>query len=72
VRETPLSGQTLRQLVALDDAGAVVLPAAPGFYAGAQSVQRLVDFVAGRVLDAGGVSHGLYRRWTGELGAGVR
>lgn len=68
VREAPLSGQTLRHLVALDDAGAVVLPAAPGFYAGAQSVQRLVDFVAGRVLDAGGVSHGLYRRWAGELG----
>ena len=35
VRETPLSGQTLRQLVALDDAGAVVLPASPAFYAGA-------------------------------------
>jgi 4-hydroxy-3-polyprenylbenzoate decarboxylase len=68
LRETPLGGQTLRHLVALDDAGAVVLPAAPGFYAGAQSVQRLVDFVAGRVLDAGGVSHDLYRRWTGELG----
>ena len=68
VRETPLSGQTLRQLVALDDAGAVVLPAAPGFYAGVGSAQQLVDFVAGRVLDAAGVRHDLYRRWTGELG----
>ena len=70
VRETPLSGQTLRQLVALDDAGAVVLPAAPGFYAGTRSAQQLVDFVAGRVLDAVGVRHGLYRRWEGELGGG--
>ena len=69
VRETPLSGQTLRQLVALDDAGAVVLPASPGFYAGTRSAQQLVDFVAGRVLDAAGVPHDLYRRWTGELGA---
>ncbi|MEZ0093907.1 UbiX family flavin prenyltransferase [Streptacidiphilus sp. EB129] len=68
VRETPLSGQTLRQLVALDDAGAVVLPAAPGFYAGTGSAQQLVDFVAGRVLDAVGVPHELYRRWSGELG----
>jgi len=68
VRETPLSGQTLRQLVALDDAGAVVLPAAPGFYAGVGSAQQLVDFVAGRVLDAVGVRHDLYRRWTGALG----
>ncbi len=68
VRETPLSGQTLRQLVALDEAGAVVLPASPAFYAGATHIQDLVDFVAGRVLDAAGVPHRLYRRWEGELG----
>ncbi|GHF56401.1 flavin prenyltransferase UbiX [Streptomyces mashuensis] len=68
VRETPLGGQTLRQLVALDDAGAVVLPASPAFYAGATHIQDLVDFVAGRVLDAAGVPHRLYRRWGGELG----
>ncbi|MFD4522709.1 UbiX family flavin prenyltransferase [Streptomyces sp. NPDC058470] len=72
VRETPLSGQTLRQLVALDDAGATVLPASPGFYAGGTHIQDLVDFVAGRVLDAAGVEHGLYRRWEGELGGGSR
>jgi 4-hydroxy-3-polyprenylbenzoate decarboxylase len=69
VREAPLGGQTLRQLVALDDAGAVVLPASPGFYAGTRSAQQLVDFVAGRVLDAAGVPHRLYHRWEGELGA---
>ncbi|MEU2250160.1 UbiX family flavin prenyltransferase [Streptomyces sp. NPDC019224] len=70
VRETPLSGATLKQLVALDDAGAVVLPASPGFYAGATHIQDLVDFVAGRVLDAAGVPHRLYRRWEGKLGGG--
>ncbi len=69
VRETPLSGQTLRHMVALDEAGAVVLPASPAFYAGATHIQDLVDFVAGRVLDAAGVPHRLYRRWEGELGA---
>ncbi|MER6994795.1 UbiX family flavin prenyltransferase [Streptomyces sp. NPDC000410] len=68
VRETPLNGQTLRHLVALDEAGAVVLPASPAFYAGATHIQDLVDFVAGRVLDAAGVPHRLYRRWEGELG----
>ncbi|MFG3048904.1 UbiX family flavin prenyltransferase [Streptomyces sp. NPDC048202] len=68
VRETPLNGQTLRQLVALDEAGASVVPASPAFYAGATHIQHLVDFVAGRVLDAAGVEHGLYRRWKGELG----
>ncbi|MFF3764436.1 UbiX family flavin prenyltransferase [Streptomyces sp. NPDC001922] len=68
VRETPLSGQTLKQLVALDEAGAVVLPASPAFYAGATHIQELVDFVAGRVLDAAGVPHTLYRRWKGAIG----
>lgn len=72
VRETPLSGPTLKQLVALDEAGAVVLPASPAFYAGATHIQDLVDFVAGRVLDAAGVPHGLYRRWEGELGRASR
>ena len=70
VRETPLNGQTLRHLVALDDAGATVVPASPAFYAGATHIQDLVDFVAGRVLDAAGVRHTLYRRWAGELGGG--
>ncbi|MEU8848862.1 UbiX family flavin prenyltransferase [Streptomyces sp. NPDC048564] len=72
VRETPLNGQTLRHLVTLDDAGATVVPASPAFYAGATHIQDLVDFVAGRVLDAAGVEHRLYRRWKGELGGGTR
>ncbi|MCZ9346438.1 aromatic acid decarboxylase, partial [Streptomyces sp. TRM76130] len=71
VRETPLGGQTLRHLVALDDAGAAVVPASPAFYAGATHIQDLVDFVAGRVLDSAGVPHRLYRRWAGELGGGA-
>lgn len=69
VRETPLNGQTLRHLVDLDAAGAVVLPASPAFYAGATSAQEMVDFVAGRVLDAAGVPHKLYARWRGALGS---
>ena len=46
-------------------------PASPGFYgagAGATAAQ-LVDFVAGKVLDAAGVPHTLFTRWRGELGA---
>ncbi|MFC0600676.1 UbiX family flavin prenyltransferase [Streptomyces palmae] len=70
VRETPLNGQTLKALVTLDEAGAVVLPASPAFYAGATHIQDLVDFVAGRVLDAAGVPHQLYRQWEGELRGG--
>ncbi|MFC6597273.1 UbiX family flavin prenyltransferase [Kitasatospora paranensis] len=72
LRETPLNGVTLKHLVELDAQGAVVLPASPGFYAGGSTARELVDFVAGRVLDAVGVPHTLYRRWEGELGAAGR
>ena len=68
-RETPYTRATLQHLLALHDAGAVVLPASPGFYAAPQSVQQLVDFVAAKVLDVLGVEHDLVARWTGELGA---
>ena len=68
-RETPLSRSQLVELLALHDAGAVVLPASPGFYAGTERVQQLVDFVAGKVLDSLGVRHTLFTRWRGELGA---
>lgn len=68
-RETPLTGATLRHLVALDADGAVVLPASPGFYGAPRSVEQLVDFVAGKVLDVLGVDHDLLRRWRGVLGA---
>jgi 4-hydroxy-3-polyprenylbenzoate decarboxylase len=67
-RETPYTRSTLTSLVALYDAGAVVLPASPAFYAGADSVQRLVDFIAAKVLDAIGIPHQLISRWTGQLG----
>jgi len=70
-RETPVTRSHLEHLIALHDAGAVVLPASPGFYgAGAQATaQQLVDFVAGKVLDALGVPHTLLIRWQGELNA---
>ncbi|MGN9913158.1 UbiX family flavin prenyltransferase [Phytohabitans sp. LJ34] len=70
-RETPVTRSHLSHLIALHDAGAVVLPASPGFYgAGASaSAQQLVDFVAGKALDALGVPHSLFRRWRGELGS---
>ena len=55
----------------LHDAGAVIMPASPGFYADRQTVQQLVDFVAAKVLDAVGVKHDLIARWTGELGQGL-
>jgi 4-hydroxy-3-polyprenylbenzoate decarboxylase len=67
-RETPYTRATLAHLLTLHDAGAVVLPASPGFYAAPESVAQLVDFVAAKVLDAIEVPHTLITRWTGVLG----
>ncbi|MER7273681.1 UbiX family flavin prenyltransferase [Dactylosporangium sp. NPDC000244] len=69
-RETPVTRSHLEHLIALHDAGAVILPASPGFYAAgaAATAAQLVDFVAGKVLDAVAVSHSLFTRWSGELG----
>ena len=65
-RETPLSLPQMKNMVAIHEAGAVVLPASPGFYAGARSVADLVDFVVARICDQIGVANTLVRRWGSE------
>lgn len=62
-RETPLSAIHLQNMLRLARAGAVILPAAPGFYHRPQTVEELVDFIVARVLDQLGVEHALVRRW---------
>jgi 4-hydroxy-3-polyprenylbenzoate decarboxylase len=69
-RETPLSLIDIRNMETLTLAGAVVMPAAPGFYHHPDTAQDLVDFMVARVLDHLGLAqlHG-YRRWNGGQGA---
>jgi len=62
-RETPLSSIHLTGLATLQQAGAVILFAAPGFYHGAETVADLVDFVVARCLDQLGIENTLVRRW---------
>jgi flavin prenyltransferase len=62
-RETPLSLIHLNGLATLQQAGAVILFAAPGFYHGAETVDDLVDFVVARILDQLGLDHSLTARW---------
>lgn len=50
-RETPFSTIHLKNLLALDEAGALILPASPGFYQGQKTMQDLIDFVVARILD---------------------
>ncbi len=62
-RETPLSIVHLRNLLSLAEAGAVILPAMPGFYHRPQRVEELVDFIAGKVLAALGAGRDLLPPW---------
>lgn len=62
-RETPVSAIHLQNMLRLSRAGAVILPAAPGFYHKPETVQDLVDFIVARVLDQLEVEHTLARRW---------
>jgi polyprenyl P-hydroxybenzoate/phenylacrylic acid decarboxylase-like protein len=62
-RETPLSLVHLRNMTAVTEAGAVVLPASPGFYHAPKSVDDLVLHVVQKVLDQIGVEADVVRRW---------
>ena len=62
-RETPLGLISLKNLVAVAEAGAVVMPAMPAYYTRPQTVQDMVDFIVGRVCDQFGVEHRLFERW---------
>jgi flavin prenyltransferase len=65
-RETPLSLIHLRNLVAAAEAGATVVPAAPGFYHRPTAVAELVDFIVQRVLDQLELDIEIARRWSGD------
>jgi 4-hydroxy-3-polyprenylbenzoate decarboxylase len=62
-RETPFSIIHLENMLRLSRAGAIVLPASPGFYNRPQSIADLIDFVVGRVLSHLGVEHVIGPRW---------
>ncbi|MGD2247842.1 MAG: UbiX family flavin prenyltransferase [Candidatus Methanofastidiosia archaeon] len=62
-RETPLNTVQLKNMMQLSLQGAAVLPAMPGFYHGPESVQDMVDFMVGKILDQLHIGHDLYNRW---------
>ena len=65
-RETPYSAIHLENMLNLTRAGAVILPASPGFYHRPRTIEALVDFIVARVLDHLGVDHSLVPRWGTE------
>jgi 4-hydroxy-3-polyprenylbenzoate decarboxylase len=65
-RETPMSLPQLKNMVLCAEAGAMVMPAMPGFYQMPQSIDDLADFMAGKILSALGFEHELYAEWKGQ------
>jgi 4-hydroxy-3-polyprenylbenzoate decarboxylase len=65
VRETPLHLGHLRQMCAVTEMGAVVLPPVPGFYTRPRSVDDLVNHTVAKVLDQFSIDAGLVQRWSG-------
>lgn len=62
-RESPISHIDLLNMQRLSEAGAIIAPLAPGFYLSPQSIEDLIDFMAGKLLDLVGVPHELNTRW---------
>jgi len=63
VRETPFSTLHLKNMLSLSEQGVTIMPASPGFYHKAESVEDLVDFIVGRILDHLGIEQNIMPRW---------
>ena len=62
-RETPFSAIHLEHMLTLTRMGAVILPAAPGFYHRPQTLDDMIDFIVARILNQLGIAHALMPRW---------
>jgi flavin prenyltransferase len=62
-RETPLSRIHLENMIKLQDAGAIILPAMPGFYHKPSTIDEIVDHLVGKILDQLKIKHDLFTRW---------
>lgn len=62
-RETPLSRIHLENMIKLQDAGAIILPAMPGFYHKPSTIDEIIDHLVGKILDQLKIRHELFTRW---------
>ncbi len=63
LRETPLNMIHLKNMILAKEAGASILPASPGFYYNPKSIEDIIDFVVGKVLNLLGIKHSLFKPW---------
>ncbi|RJQ32922.1 MAG: UbiX family flavin prenyltransferase [Actinobacteria bacterium] len=65
-RETPFNQIHIKNLLTLSSAGTLVAPAMPAFYNKPKTIEDIVDFVVGKVLDLLKIEHNLFKRWNGK------
>ncbi len=64
-RETPFSDIHLKNMLSLYSSGASILPPIPAFYNKPQTIDDIVDFITGKILDSLGIDNDIYSRWNG-------
>lgn len=67
-RETPLHAIHLENMLRLANLGCRIIPAMPAYYQRPKSLDELIDFMVGKVLDSMGIEHTLFKRWSGHHG----
>lgn len=65
-REMPLSAIHIENMLKLARLGVKIAPPIPAFYHKPKSIDEIVDFIAGKILDCFGIDHKLFRRWEGR------
>jgi 4-hydroxy-3-polyprenylbenzoate decarboxylase len=65
-RETPLSRIHLENMIKLQEAGAIILPAMPGFYHKPSTIDEIIDHLVGKILDQLKIEHDQFKRWNDQ------